>query len=65
MGRGFLEEEDQPERNRVAILTHATWVDRFGGRSDIVGQSVMFNEVAYVVVGVLASDFEFTVKTSG
>jgi putative ABC transport system permease protein len=64
MGRGFLEEEDQPGRSRVAILSHTTWVDRFSARSDIVGQSVTFNDVGYTVVGVLPPAFEFVAKTS-
>jgi putative ABC transport system permease protein len=53
MGRSFLQEEDQPGRNRVAILSHNTWVNRFGARPDILGEDLAFNEVSYTVVGVL------------
>ena len=38
LGRGFLLEEDQPDRNRVVILAHALWVERFGRRADILGK---------------------------
>jgi putative ABC transport system permease protein len=64
IGRGFLEEEDRPGQNRVVILSHATWLDRFGARSEIVGQRVTFNDLSYVVVGVLPREFEFVAKTS-
>jgi putative ABC transport system permease protein len=65
LGRGFLREEDQPGRNRVAILSYATWVDRFGGRADIVGSDVTFNDATYTIIGVLPADFEFAAKGSG
>ena len=31
-GRGFLAEEDAPERNTVVMLGHEMWVSRFAGR---------------------------------
>jgi len=64
LGRTFLEEEDLPGRNRVAILSYATWIDRFGGRAEIVGSTVTFNDAPYTIVGVLPSDFELGGKGS-
>ncbi len=64
LGRSFLEEEDLPGRNRVAILSYAAWVDRFGGRPEIVGSTLTFNDAPYTVVGVLPGDFEFATKGS-
>jgi putative ABC transport system permease protein len=64
MGRSFLQEEDQPGRNHVAILAYATWVDRFGARADILGKTITFSDVDYAVVGVLPREFEFVTKTS-
>ncbi len=64
MGRDFLQEEDQPGRNRVAILAHATWVDRFGGRPDILGKTVTLSDTSYTVVGVLPPEFEFVAKAA-
>src|SRR5262249_17635729 len=64
-GRGFREEEDRPGHDRVAILSYDTWMDRFGGRADIVGSDVTFNDAAYTIVGVLPEHFEFAAKGSG
>jgi putative ABC transport system permease protein len=58
IGRNFLQEEDQPERNRVAILTHGVWMERFGGRSGVLGSAVTLNDQSYTIVGVLPEDFE-------
>jgi len=63
MGRSFLREEDQPGRNRVAILSHSVWVNQLGGR-DIMGKVLTFNDVDYTVVGILPQDFEFVGKAS-
>jgi putative ABC transport system permease protein len=64
LGRGFLQEEDLPGSNRVAILSYGTWVEKFGARPEIVGSNVTFNDTAYTVVGVLPSDFEFGARGS-
>jgi putative ABC transport system permease protein len=64
LGRDFLAEEDRPGRNHVVILSHATWKRYFGGRREIVGQSIALNGAAYTVVGVLAADFSFVSKAA-
>ncbi|HEY7187021.1 MAG TPA: ABC transporter permease [Vicinamibacterales bacterium] len=57
-GRSFLPDEDQPDRNGVAILTHGLWMERFGGRPDIVGSTVTLNDRSFTVVGILPANFE-------
>jgi hypothetical protein len=64
VGRGFLDEEDAPDRNRVAILSYATWVDRLGARLDILHTNLTFNGLGYTGVGVVPRDFEFISKAS-
>lgn len=59
LGRGFLPNEDLPGEPKIAILTYGTWLKRFGGRREIVGQSVTLSGAAYTVVGVLPREFEF------
>ena len=63
-GRGFLEEEDRPGRDRVAILSHSTWLHRLGGQPDILGKPIALNDISYTVVGVLPREFEFVSKAS-
>jgi predicted permease len=59
LGRVFLPGEDQPGKARIAILSYGTWLKRFGGRRDVVGQSVNLSGEAYMIVGVLPRQFQF------
>ena len=64
LGRDFLDEEDRPGKDRVAILSYSAWQHRLGGKSDVLGTSVTLNDLSYTVVGVLAPDFELVTNAS-
>jgi macrolide transport system ATP-binding/permease protein len=59
LGRGFLPGEDQAGKPKIAILTYGTWIKRFGGNGNIVGQAVNLSGEAYTLVGVLPREFAF------
>jgi len=59
LGRDFKPGEDQPGASKVAILTYGTWMNRFGGSGNVIGQSVMLDSDNYTIVGVLPRDFAF------
>jgi macrolide transport system ATP-binding/permease protein len=59
LGRVFLPGEDQPNRPRIVILSYGTWLKRFDGRRDVVGQSVNLSGDDYTIVGVLPREFTF------
>jgi len=54
LGRDFLQEQGQVGRDRVVIMTHRLWQERFGSDRDIIGKPVRLNGERYTVVGVLA-----------
>ena len=58
IGRTFTADEGGTGGHRVAMLAYATWIDRFGGRPDMAGSTVTFNDASYTVVGVLPREFE-------
>jgi putative ABC transport system permease protein len=58
-GRNFSAAEDSPNGERVAILSHNFWQQRFGGEQDIVGRSVTLNDADFTVIGVLPANFRF------
>jgi len=55
LGRDFLPEEGQVGRDRVVIMTHQLWMERFGGDRDIIGKPIRLNGEYYTAVGVLAA----------
>jgi len=59
LGRVFTEADDTPGAPRTVLLTYNTWQKRFGGKSDILGQSLTLDDAAYTIIGVLPPDFHF------
>ena len=59
LGRDFLPGEDKPGRAKIVMLSYGTWLKRFSGRRDVVGQTVSLSGEAYMVVGVLPREFAF------
>jgi putative ABC transport system permease protein len=58
IGRGFLPEEDQPDRSRVVLLSDRLWRRRFGADPSIVGRTIVLNDREFRVVGVMPASFE-------
>jgi putative ABC transport system permease protein len=58
-GRVFAEAEGKTGHDRVVILSHAFWRDKFGMRSDVLGEVVTMNGKPYTVVGVMPESFDF------
>jgi hypothetical protein len=52
LGRAFAPGEDQPGRDRIAVISHSLWQGKFGGDPAIIGRTVTIDGVDRVVVGV-------------
>ncbi len=63
MGRTFLEEENQPGRPPVVILSDAFWRSRMGSDPGVLGRTVRLDGQPAVVVGVLPPSFDFDYPT--
>jgi putative ABC transport system permease protein len=57
LGRTFLPGEDQRGRNKVAVLDHAWWQQRFGGDPRIVGEKLILDGEPWLVVGIMPTRF--------
>ena len=57
LGRNFRPAEDVHGNDRVLILSQRCWLNRFGGRADIIGRSVRVDGEPHQVVGVLPLAF--------
>lgn len=61
LGRAFREEEDRPGENRVIILSHSIWKERYGADPAVIGRIIRLDGVPTEIVGVMPP----SLKTSG
>jgi putative ABC transport system permease protein len=59
LGRTFLNEEDQPGRDRVVLINEDLWRRRFAADPNIIGRKITLDGNPYEIIGVLPKDFHF------
>jgi putative ABC transport system permease protein len=59
LGRTFLADEEQPGRDREAILSEPLWRNQFGADPNVVGRTVHLDGVPTQIVGVMKEDLRF------
>jgi putative ABC transport system permease protein len=59
IGRSFEQDEDQPGRDRVVILSHQLWTERFNSAPAIIGRIMTINGLDRRIVGVMPAGFAF------
>ena len=64
VGRVFADSDDTPAAPRAVVLMYDTWQNRFGGRQDMIGQSVILDNAPYSVIGVLPREFHFAMRAA-
>jgi len=58
-GRTFLAHEDEPGKAPAVVVSYGAWLRHFGGDPGIVGKSILLDDQAYTVVGIMPSNFSF------
>ena len=58
-GRVFSTDEEQPGKDKVAIISHDLWQRRFGGDTNIIGQFITINHERHAIIGVMRPGFNF------
>jgi putative ABC transport system permease protein len=53
LGRDFRDDESEPGKQYVVLLSHRLWRERFGADRDIIGRDIRMDSIPYTVVGVL------------
>ncbi len=59
LGRTILPEEDQPQANKVVMLSYRLWQRRYGGEQSVIGRELLLSGEKYTVVGVMPAGFQF------
>ena len=59
LGRDFRPGDDQVNALRPVLLSYSAWQRRYGGRSDVLGQTVVLDGDPSMIVGVLPPSFHF------
>lgn len=63
MGRHFVQEEAAaPGLESSVMLTYGLWQRRYAANPDIIGQTIVVNDRARTVIGVLPPGFQFPVR---
>ena len=52
LGRAFTAAESIPGNNQVVVLAHDYWLEKFGGRQDIIGEVLRLSGENVTIIGV-------------
>lgn len=59
LGRFFAKDEDKPPTGTaVAVLGFGFWQSEYGGRADVIGQTMQIGEARYTIIGVAPQGFQ-------
>ncbi len=61
LGRVFTADE-QEHSHQVAVLSYATWENRFHSDPNVLGTKVLLDRKPYLVIGVMPRNFEFPLQ---
>jgi len=59
LGRAFTEEETQPGKNQVVLLSHSFWLQRYGGDPSVLGRSLRLDGERVTIIGVMPRSNEY------
>jgi len=59
LGRGFTEAENVFGGDRVVVIAHRLWQERFEGAANALGRSVTLDGNSYTIVGIMPKGFRF------
>jgi macrolide transport system ATP-binding/permease protein len=62
LGRDFRADEEGNAAPPTVMLSYGAWQARFGGRPNIVGQTVTLDDEPHLIVGVLPREFHFSLS---
>jgi putative ABC transport system permease protein len=58
LGRNFTPDEDRPSGWHVVVLSYPYWVRQFGADENVIGKTIVLDQVPFEIVGVLPQNFQ-------
>lgn len=62
LGRLLRPEDDRPGAPGTLLISHELWLRRFGGNPQVIGTSILVNNRASTIIGVMPPNFQFSQK---
>lgn len=59
LGRWYAAADDQPGQPLFIVLSHALWLEQFGGSADVLGSHVNINGEPGTIIGIMPPKFRF------
>jgi predicted permease len=59
LGRFFSPPEEQPGQDRVVVLSHGYWQQRFGGDPNVIGKAILLDGVDRQIIGIAPKGIQF------
>ncbi len=59
IGRDIRNDEFGPDSPAVVVISHSLWQQRFGGRDDVLGETLTLDGFPFEVVGVAPQGFDY------
>ena len=56
-GRTFSAEEDRPNGDKVAVISHGLWVRRFGSDPNVLGRTISISGDPHTIIGIVGPTF--------
>jgi putative ABC transport system permease protein len=61
-GRIFAPEEDQPDGNKVVMISYGLWQRRFGGDPEMIGKELLLDGQKHTIIGIMPPGFQFLAR---
>jgi len=62
IGRGFMASDARRDTTPGVVLSDHVWRSVFGGRPDVLGETIVLSGTTHTVIGVMSAGFEFPTR---
>ena len=64
LGRVFRKEDETPGQDHLVVLSYTLWQTKYAGNPEIIGRSIIIDDVPREIVGIMPRDFDYPSTTT-